>query len=65
MKHQPERSAEILVGSDVWFGVNCTILKGVAIGDGAIIAAGSVVTKNVPPLAIVAGVPARILRFRS
>ena len=65
MKHQPERSAEILVGSDVWFGVNCTILKGVTIGDGAIIAAGSVVTKNVPPLAIVAGVPARILRFRS
>jgi acetyltransferase-like isoleucine patch superfamily enzyme len=65
MKHQPERSAEILVGSDVWFGVNCTILKGVTIGDGAIIAAGSVVTKSVPPLAIVAGVPARVLRFRS
>ena len=64
MKEQPEQSADVIIGSDVWIGVNCVILKGVSIGSGAIIAAGSVVTKAVPPLAIVAGVPARVLRFR-
>ena len=65
MKEQPERSSDILVGSDVWFGVNCVVLKGVTIGSGAIIAAGAIVTRSVPPMAIVAGVPARILRYRS
>ena len=65
MKEQSEPSADILVGSDVWIGVNCVILKGVSIGSGAIVAAGSVVTRPIPAFAIVAGVPARILRFRS
>ena len=65
MKEQPERSADIVIGEDVWIGANCVILKGVSIGSGAIVAAGSVVTKSVPALAIVAGVPARLLRYRS
>ena len=64
MKKQPEQSADVIIGSNVWIGVNCVILKGVSIGSGAIVAAGSVVTKSIPPLAIVAGVPARVLRFR-
>ena len=64
MKEQPEQSADITIGSDVWIGVNCVILKGVSIGSGAIVAAGSVVTKDVPALAIVAGVPARVIRLR-
>lgn len=64
MKDQPEQSADILVGADVWIGVNCVILKGVTIGRGAIVAAGSVVTKDVEPYAIVAGVAARVLRSR-
>lgn len=52
------------VGNDVWIGCNVVILPGVTIGDGAIVAAGSIVTKDVPPYAIVAGTPARVLRYR-
>lgn len=54
--------APIVVGSNVWIGSNSTILQGVTIGDNSIIAAGSVVTKDVPANAIVAGVPARFIR---
>lgn len=54
--------APIVVGRNVWIGSNSTILQGVTIGDNSIIAAGSVVTKDVPPNAIVAGVPARFIR---
>jgi virginiamycin A acetyltransferase len=53
-----------IIGNDVWIGSKATILQGVLVSDGAVIAAGSVVTKNVPPYAIVAGVPAKILRYR-
>lgn len=56
---------EVIIGSDVWIGANCTILPGVKIGDGAVVAAGTVVTKDVPVGAIVAGVPGRIIRFRA
>jgi len=52
------------VGNDVWIGAGSIVLDGVTIGDGAIIAAGAVVTKNVPPYAIVGGVPAQIIRYR-
>lgn len=54
--------APIVVGRNVWIGSNSTILQGVTIGDNSIIAAGSVVTKDVPVNAIVAGVPARFIR---
>ena len=54
----------VRVGNDVWIGAGSIILDGVSIGDGAIIAAGAVVNKDVPPYAIVGGVPARIIRYR-
>lgn len=54
--------APIVVGKNVWIGSNSTILQGVTIGENAIVAAGSVVTKDVAPGTIVGGVPARILR---
>lgn len=53
-----------VIGNDVWICSNVIILGGITIGDGAIIAAGSVVTKDVPPYAIVGGVPARVIRYR-
>lgn len=56
--------AECTIGNDVWIGTNATILRDVAIGDGAVVGANSVVTKDVPPYAIVAGVPARVIKYR-
>ena len=53
-----------IIGSDVWVGHGAIILNGLTVGDGAIIAAGSVVTKNVEPFAVMAGNPARFLRWR-
>ena len=50
------------IGDDVWLGVNVTVLKGVNIGDGALVGAGSLVTKSIPPHVIAAGVPARVIR---
>lgn len=55
---------QIIVGNDVWIGLGATIMGGVQIGNGAVIAAGSVVTKSVPPYAIVGGNPARIIKYR-
>ena len=52
------------IGNDVWMGHNVNVMGGVNVGDGAVIAAGAVVTKDVPPYAIVAGVPASVKRFR-
>lgn len=54
----------IYIEDDVWIGFRTTILSGVQIGRGAVIAAGSVVTKDVPPYAIVGGVPAKIIKYR-
>lgn len=52
------------IGADVWIGHNATVMPGVTIGDGAAIGSGAVVTHDVPPYAIVVGVPARVLRTR-
>lgn len=54
----------IIVDDDVWIGQGAIILSGVHIGQGAVIAAGAVVTKDVPPYAIVGGVPAKIIKYR-
>lgn len=55
---------DIIIKNDVWIGVNSTILDNITIGNGAVIAAGSVVTKSVPPYAIVGGNPAKIIKYR-
>ena len=55
---------KVIIGNDVWIGSRVMVMGGVKIGDGAVIAAGSIVTKDVPPYAIVAGVPARLIKFR-
>ncbi len=55
-------SAPVTIGNHVWIGANAKILKGVAIGDGALVAAGAVVTKDVPPNTIVAGIPAIVIK---
>lgn len=52
------------IGNDVWIGTNAVVLRGVKVGDGAIVAAGAVVTRDVPPYAIVGGIPAKIIRYR-
>lgn len=54
----------VTIGNDVWIASGAIVLPGVAVGDHAIIAAGAVVNTDVPPYAIVAGVPARVVRFR-
>lgn len=57
--------ADVTIGADVWAGARAILLPGVTIGDGAIIAAGSVVRQDVPPFAIVAGVPAKVVGTRN
>lgn len=57
-------STETIIDHDVWIGSRAIILQGVRIGTGAVIGAGAVVTKDVPPYAIVAGNPAKVIRFR-
>jgi acetyltransferase-like isoleucine patch superfamily enzyme len=59
-----KKGTHIKIGSDVWVGARATILPAVTIGDGAIIGAGAIITHDVPPYAVVVGVPAKILRFR-
>ena len=59
-----EEFEPIKIGNDVWVGARAIILDGVSIGDGAIVGAGAVVTKNVPPYAVVGGVPAKVIRYR-
>jgi virginiamycin A acetyltransferase len=60
----PEKRNFISIGNDVTVGANAIILSGITIGDGAVVGAGSVVTHDVPPFAVAAGVPAKIIRFR-
>ncbi|MFD1259805.1 CatB-related O-acetyltransferase [Entomomonas asaccharolytica] len=60
----PETKGDVNIGNDVWLASECFILSGVTIGHGAVVAARAVVTKDVPPYAIVAGNPAKVIRYR-
>ncbi|MFG0247637.1 MAG: acyltransferase [Phycisphaeraceae bacterium JB051] len=62
--HQGLDKQTVTIASDVWMGCNVTILAGVTVGRGAVIAAGAVVTKPVPEFAVVAGVPAKVIKYR-
>ncbi len=60
----PGKETKTIIGNDVWIGTRAIIQKGVTIGDGAVIAANAVVTKNIPPYAVAAGVPTKIIKYR-
>lgn len=59
-----KKRISVVIGNDVWIGARATILEGVTIGDGAVVAAGAIVTKDVPPYSVVGGVPAKIIKYR-
>lgn len=59
-----EHYSAVIIGNDCWINTNVTLISGITIGDGAVVLAGAVVTKDVPPYAIVGGVPARIMKYR-
>lgn len=63
-KNMPHVPVDVKIGNDVWIGYRAMIPSNVKIGDGAVIAAGAVVVKDVPPYAIVGGVPAKIIKYR-
>lgn len=65
IRKQAHQSAPIFIGNDVWIARGAVILKGVQIGDGSVVAANSVVTKDVPAGTIVGGVPAKLMKFRT
>lgn len=60
----PDNDRDVIIEEDVWTGANIVILKGVTVGRGAVIAAGAVINKSVPPYAIVGGIPAKVLKYR-
>lgn len=60
----PENDAPVVIEDDVWCGAHVTILKGVTIGHGSVVAAGAVVTQSFPPYSIIGGVPARLIKMR-
>lgn len=63
-KYEAVSKGDIIVDDDVWIGCNAIILSGVHIGQGAVVAAGAVVNSNVPPYAVVGGVPAKLIKYR-
>lgn len=64
LEGHPTSRGDVTIGNDVWVGYGSLIVSGVTIGDGAVIGANSIVTRSVPPYAIVAGNPAKIIRYR-
>jgi len=64
IKGHPKSKGDVIIGNDVWVGYGATILSGVTVGDGAVIGARALVTKNIAPYTIVAGVPAKFIRKR-
>ena len=60
----PYSKGDVVIGNDVWLARDCKIMSGVHIGNGAVVAANAVVTKDVPAYAVVGGVPARVLKYR-
>lgn len=63
-ENEINKNKKTIIGNDVWIAAGAHVLRGIHIGDGAVVAANAVVTKDVPPYAIVAGVPARIIKYR-
>lgn len=63
-RHALPVAKETIIGNDVWIGDRAIVKQGVTVGDGAVIGAGAIVTKDVPPYAVVAGVPAKIIKYR-
>ena len=63
-EHEFLKKTRICIGNDVWVGSRAILMRGIHIGDGAVIGAGAVVTKDVPPYAIVGGIPAKIVAYR-
>lgn len=61
---KPENDLKVIIEDDVWLGTGAIILKGVTIGRGSVIAAGALVTKDVPPYSIVGGLPAKVIKMR-
>jgi len=61
---EPDEHHRVQIGHDVWIGLRAIVMPGITIGNGAVVGAGAVVTKGIPPYAVVAGVPAQVLRFR-
>lgn len=62
---QPKIEQDVVIGRDVWLGANAVVVAGVNIGDGAVVAAGAVVTRDVPAQAVVGGVPAKVISWRA
>lgn len=65
IREQEQTVSPVRIGDDVWLGAGAKILSGVNIGDGAVVAAGAVVREDVPPMMVVGGVPARVLKART
>lgn len=64
VREEFENSKPVIIGNDVWIGLRAIIMPGVKINDGAVVASGAIVTRDVPPYAIVAGIPARVIKYR-
>ena len=61
----PDRYVPIVIGNNAWIGIRATVLAGVTIGEGAVIMAGAIVTRDVPPYTVVGGVPAKVISHRT